>query len=883
MKIAEIEQNVKQVILKQDNDRFIYDLLLAYGKPKASVKRLEDAGVGSYNLSKQDGVILWKKQVLFAKTTSSSLDVIVERHLDSEAVEKHAPRFIIATNFERLFAVDTKTEDELDVAIAELQQNFDFFLPWAGMEKAQVVVENPADVKAAEKMAKLFDIIKADNSTDDPAALHALNVFLSRLLFCYFAEDTGIFPTSLFSTSIESHTSKDGGDLQAYLAQLFEALNTADRDRFPGYLRQFPYVNGGLFAETITIPRFTAKSRAVLIECGLDLNWAEINPDIFGSMIQAVVDVKKRSSMGMHYTSVSNIMKVMEPLFLNELKAEFERCKDSQKKLVELQQRIAKLKVFDPACGSGNFLIIAYKELRKLEMEIFEQISALNKQDSFAMSDLRLGQFYGIELDDFAHEVAILALWLAEHQMNIAFHARFGKFPPTLPLKPSGNIHAGNATAMDWNDICSKSPGDEIYLLGNPPYFGSKKQNKDQKADIASVFKHTRTYKNLDYIACWLMKAARYIRGHNVRAGFVTTNSLVQGDQVGLLWPSIFDQKVAINYAYKPFKWGNNAKNKAGVTCVIIGLANEDVKDRWIYHDTAREQVKNISPYLTNTGNVIVFKRNQVLSGLPEMLVGNMSLDSGYLKLEPAERASLLAQSPEAAKFVRPLTGGNEFLYGEERYCIWIEDDDLDEALAIPELNRRIDGVRKGREEGGDVARTLLRRCHQFRYRRVAQKGMLLIPCTSSEKREYLQVGFFGPGAISLHSAQVIYNDDPLLFGVVSSRLHMLWTKATCGTLDNRVRYSNVLSYNNFPFPRVNDAQKTQIRQLALAVVAAREQFSEMTVAEMYDPKLMPAPLKSAHVALDAAIEACFQKDPFASDDERLTCLFKAYAKLTGE
>jgi hypothetical protein len=280
---------------------------------------------------------------------------------------------------------------------------------------------------------------------------------------------------------------------------------------------------------------------------------------------------------------------------------------------------------------------------------------------------------------------------------------------------------------------------------------------------------------------------------------------------------------------------------------------------------------------------VIVFKRNQVLSGLPEMLVGNMSLDGGYLKLEPAERASLLAQSPEAAKFIRPLTGGNEFLYGEERYCIWIEDEDLDEALAIPELNRRIEGVRKGREEGGDVARTLLHRCHQFRYRRVAQRGMLLIPCTSSEKREYLQVGFFGPGAISLHSAQVIYDDDPLLFGVVSSRMHMLWTKATCGTLDNRVRYSNVLSYNNFPFPSINDVQKKQIRQLALAVVAAREQFSEMTVAEMYDPKLMPAPVKAAHVALDATVEACFQKDPFANDDERLTCLFKAYAKLTGE
>ena len=556
MKIAEIEENVRQLLLKLNKKQFLYELLLAYGKPKASIKRLEAEGPGGYNLSKQEGVVLWKKQVLYTATSAKDLESVVDDLLDSDSAEKHAPRFVVATNFDRIYAADTKTNDILDIAFVELQKNFDFFLPWAGMEKAQNVSDNPADVKAAEKMAKLFDLIKVDNPASDPKSVHSLNVFLSRLLFCYFAEDTGIFTSKLFSNSVESHTSKDGSDLQEYLQKLFKMLNTEDRSGLPAYLQAFPYVNGGLFAETHPVPKFSTKSRAVVIECGSDLNWSEINPDIFGSMIQAVVDVEQRGNMGMHYTSVTNIMKVIEPLFLNDLYAEFERRKDSAKKLVELQQRIAKIKIFDPACGSGNFLIVAYKELRKLEMEIFKQIAIASKKADFGFSGIQLSQFHGIELDDFAHEVALLAMWLAEHQMNLVFMERFGKVKPTLPLKPSGNIVCGNAARLDWNAVCPRGDDTEVYLLGNPPYYGAKKQSKEQKADIARVFHDSTTYKNLDYIACWFLLAARYIKGANVRAGFVTTNSVVQGDQVGLLWPSIFKQDVAISFGYQPFKWG---------------------------------------------------------------------------------------------------------------------------------------------------------------------------------------------------------------------------------------------------------------------------------------------------------------------------------------
>lgn len=883
MKIAEIGESVRQLVLKPDKDRFLYDLLLAYGQPKASITRLESTDKGSYNLSKLDGVVLWKKKVLYATTTMDDVEAFAEVLLLSQAMDKHAPRFVLVTNFERIYAIDTKTNDKLDILFVELQSRFDFFLPWAGMEKAVNAPDNPADVKAAEKMAKLFDLIKADNPSKDPKFNHSLNVFLSRVLFCLFAEDTGIFTDKLFTNSVESHTSKDGSDLQEYLDTLFDVLNMEKRKNLPAYLQAFPYVNGGLFAEKHPAPNFSAKSRSILIDCGADLNWSEINPDIFGSMIQAVVDVDQRGNMGMHYTSVTNIMKVIEPLFLDSLYAEFEKSKESSKKLIELQERICRINIFDPACGSGNFLIIAYKELRKLEMEIFNQLAITNKKADFGFSGIQLAQFYGIELDDFAHEVAILALWLAEHQMNVAFMKRFNRVSPTLPLKPSGNIICENAARIDWNIVCPKNDKSEIYILGNPPYYGSKKQSKDQKIDIARVFHHSTTYKNLDYISCWFLLAARYIQDSNTRAGFVTTNSIVQGDQVGLLWPSIFDLGIAINFAYQPFKWSNNAKNKAGVTCVIIGLANNSVKGRWIYSSTQRKQVKNISPYLTDASNVIVYKRNDTLSQLPEMAVGNMSLDGGFLKLEKEEKNALIQKYPEAAKFIRPITGGNEFLYGEERWCIWIEDEELTRARRIPELSRRIDAVREFREGGGEVATTLLERSHQFRYRRTAKQAMLLIPCTSSEKREFLQVGYLGAGSISLHSAQIVYDADPYVFGLVSSRMHMLWTKATCGTLDARVRYSNKISYNNFPIPLITKEKKQFISKCSMAILGERERNSELTIADMYDPELMPESLLRAHKLLDDAIESCYQNEPFKSDDERLASLFKLFERLTGE
>jgi type I restriction-modification system DNA methylase subunit len=525
MNISQVEEKVKALVGNIDQAEFLFNLLDCYGKPKASITRLKIAGKGSYNLSKQADEVLWKKQVYFKAAESDQLLSVIDEMKHAESVTKHQPRFIIAINSTHLLAIDTKTQDTLDIPIAELNKKFDFFLPWAGLEKAQAQSENPADVKAAEKMAKLFDLLRDNNPADTAQEIHAQNVFLSRILFCYFAEDTGILEPKLFTNHVASHTTEDGADLDDYLRKVFDVMNQEHRKGLPAYLTDFPYVNGGLFADKLAVPKFNRKSRAMLIECGSDLNWSEINPDIFGSMIQAAVNPKQRAKMGMHYTNVPNIMKVIEPLFLNELKEEFEKHSDSKTKLEQLLLRLEHLKIFDPACGSGNFLIIAYKELRQLEMEIFKRLQELSKEGIFPLSRIKLSQFYGIELDDFAHEIAILSLWLAEHQMNLKFKEIFGHCNPALPLKNSGNVICANALQIPWEQVCPISQH-ETYIVGNPPYLGSKKQSLDQKEDIQSLFSGSASYKNLDYISCWFIKAARYIQSTPARAGLVTTNSI---------------------------------------------------------------------------------------------------------------------------------------------------------------------------------------------------------------------------------------------------------------------------------------------------------------------------------------------------------------------
>jgi type II restriction/modification system DNA methylase subunit YeeA len=584
--------------------------------------------------------------------------------------------------------------------VAQLAPNyppnhFDFFGPWYGKEKTAYRDENEADVKAADRMARIYDLIRKDNPRDDENFLHDLNVFLSRLLFCYFAEDTQIFhpdKENLFSNGLASNTEKNGSDTQNYLTSLFINLNTpkADRDPSDPRFRDFPFVNGGLFRHKIDVPVFTTRSRRAIIEAG-GLDWKAINPDIFGSMIQAVVDKEKRGGLGMHYTSVPNIMKIVEPLFLNDLYAAFEKASGSRKKLADLQERISKIKIFDPACGSGNFLIIAYKELRTLEMKIIRRQEELGagagaKLDFGAnhLSKLSLDQFYGIEIDDFAHEIAILALWLTEHQINTAFRAEFGTAKPTLPLSESGQITYANACRHDWEVACPKEEGDETYILGNPPFLGSRNQSKEQKKDVRSVFPGLKEVNSLDYVSCWFMKGAMYNYMNSSKCAFISTNSVCQGDHVAALWPSIFKKKSNIFFAHTSFFWENNAKKKAAVYVVAIGLAY-DCKglEKKIYTGGDVTRVSNISPYLTDYKNLIIWKRSKPHDDRPSLVYGNQAIEGGHLIFSRQEKNTLVTEYPDVTKYIRPLYGAEDYMNDEPRYCLWIDKESVLDARRI--------------------------------------------------------------------------------------------------------------------------------------------------------------------------------------------------------
>lgn len=875
MDLSRTEENIRKLAGNINEETFIYDLLLAYGKPKASITRLKN----SYNLSKRKDEIIWEKNLCFRSVHENDLYSEIDNLNNDSNILRHSPRFIIVTDYKKILAIDTKTKDNLDISFNELGEHFAFFLPWAGRDKTKSKSESQADIKAAEQMAKLYDEIEKDNPKADQKTLHSLNVFLSRLLFCFFAEDTTIFDKGVFSNSIASHTLEDGSDLNRYLDRLFEALDLADKTRLPKYLQLFPYVNGGLFAEKHPAPNFSRRSRKILLECG-SLNWSTINPDIFGSMIQAVVDTHQRGSMGMHYTSVPNIMKVIEPLFLNELYNEFEKSKYNPKKLEKLLDRLYQIKIFDPACGSGNFLIVAYKELRTLEMKIFKTLQGLVSR--LPLSNIRLSQFYGIELDDFAHEVAILSLWLIDHQMNMSFKIAFGNTRPSLPLEDCGHIICGNATRLDWENICSKENGTEIFILGNPPYLGARNQNKTQKEDMKHVFGKLKGYNNLDYIACWFLKAIQYIKESNAKCAFVTTNSIVQGIQVSLLWPYLLTNKIEIEFAHQSFKWSNSAKYNAGVTCVIVGLRNASNKPKYIYKDNIRRICKNINPYLVDGKNTFLKEHSKPISVLPKITYGSMPNDGGHLILSEEEYKDLIAFSPETSMFVKHAIGAEEYLNGINRYCLWIEDSNLNEAYNLPLIANRIRKVEKYRlGSKRNATRALAKKPHRFGEDRYLKERSIIIPRVSSERREYIPIDYANERSVILDSAQAIYNAEPFVFGIISSRMHMTWVRAVAGRLETRYRYSAALCYNTFPLPNLTKRQKQTIQTHVLNILHEREKHPEKTLAQKYDSKKMPKGLMEAHQSLDVAIDHCYRSKPFETNEERLEYLFKLYEEMT--
>lgn len=893
--ILQIENDVKKVLQSFDQKNFIYELLLAYGLPKATIKRQQ--------LSQEQNMfsdvfiedVAFKKKVYFRVENERELPLVISALADknSYAIRSYHPRFVIVTDFNRLMAVDTKTDDSLDIPFEDFIKHYDFFLPWAGMEKTTVHVENPADVRAAEKMAKLFDEIKRDNPDFTAEFVHCLNVFLTRLLFCFFAEDTEIFPKGAFTQTLSSHTQPDGSDLDSFLSRLFLVMNTPVKLRpkdLPEYLNQFPYVNGGLFRDALPLPKLSLRSRNAIIKNG-ELNWADINPDIFGSMMQGVVNEDERTELGMHYTSVPNIMKVIKPLFLNDLQTEFERVsviadrKKRNKELTALLDRLASIRIFDPACGSGNFLIIAYRELRKLEIEI---IKLLSKKDGgqkqielFALSHIELRNFYGIEISDFSCEVAKLSLWLAEHQMNMIFKQEFGQCNPTLPLQEAGQIVCANATRILWEQVCPKN-GQETYILGNPPYLGARLQTNEHKSDIEFALQDIEGRNNLDYIAAWFINGTKYIRGQrSVKIGFVTTNSICQGEQVALLWPHIFKFDVEIFFAYESFKWANNAKYNAGVTCTILGLRTADKAPKNYYKDGLAFPFKNINAYLVDAENIFVNQRKQSICKVPQMCFGSMPNDGGYLILSEEEAHAAIAADERIKQFLRPMYGGDDFINDKKRYCLWIQENNVQKAMSIPFIKQHIDAVFEYRNKSKRAATQKLASVpYRFGEVRHRDSELIVVPATSSERRKYIPIGFLPEKTIVNNAAQVIFTSSVDLFGIITSYMHMLWVRTVGGQLETRLRYSATLCYNTFPFPRISERQRKELSELAQNVLFQREMHSEKTLAELYDPEKMPEELKEAHHQLDLAVERCYRSKPFESDEERLEHLFNLYERM---
>ena len=881
-----------------------YEILKAFGKSEKDVSRYKE---GKGILKTFDGLLI-KGLFCYQAVDTLHLTTRLETLKTDAQVKKAAPKIIAVSDGETLLAYDTRENDTYEQKLVKMHSDFGFFYPLMNVERVHTTAENPADVKAAEKLAKLHDEIRAYNEYNSDDDLHDLNIFITRLLFCFFAEDTGIFAENLFTNFIKQFTKEDGSDFGEMLGQAFQVMNVPNKERseeLTKEINQFPYVNGGLFASDIPIPKMGYKARKIIIECG-DLDWKDINPDIFGSMIQAVVNPDVRAKEGMHYTSVPNIMKVINPLFMDDLRGEYKKLTDfyDQKKnlydmsVLSINQFVAeckpivrgcdrlllrmnKMKFFDPACGSGNFLIITYKQLRLLEMDILHLRKKCQPEQMIDFIDgscIHLDQFYGIELLDFPHEVAMLSLWLAEHQMNNKFHADFGVNVAALPLHNINQIKCGNACRMDWEVVCPHTKDEEVFVFGNPPYLGSRNQDADQKADMHLIFNDRG--KSLDYICCWFEKGNRFIHNYpKAKFAFVSTNSICQGEQVALLWESIL-QNSEIAFAYKSFKWTNNAKYQAAVICVIIGVQQKGTaKIKRLFSEENEEKVYNINPYLTSGPSLFFHRLSKPISeGFQELRFGSMPNDGGNLILDKNEKEHLVELNSLLAEVIKGFIGSYEFINGQRRWCIFINDSEMQRYCDVPEIASRLEKVKQHREKS---TRLLADKPNHFYFSAYKPTDTIIIPRVSSERRKYIPMGFLGKEDIISDSAFAIYDASLWLFGILTSEMHMVWVRTVGGRLKTDYRYSAGLCYNTFPFPSISDTKKSEIEEAATNVLLARENYPEKTLADLYDPEKMPEDLRAAHEELDAIVESCYPGAPFPNDEARLECLFKLYEKMT--
>ena len=789
------------------------------------------------------------------------------------------PRLLVAYDGDAIAARDTKIGDTLSVALDLLPPEAEFFYPLGGLERYVPAPERLADVKATKRVSRLYDAVRdANPDWNKPAHRHALNVFMTRLLFCLFAEDVGIFETDAFTSALNSSTSADGSDLAEFLNGAFTHMNTP-KDQRPVATRgwsKLEYVNGGLFREVTPIPALDGRCRRFLIECGR-LDWRTINPDIFGSMLQAVVDVSLRGELGMHYTSPTNIRKVLDPILLDSLRAELEAAGKNRVKLQELQNRLRRIRIFDPACGSGNFLIIAFKELRAIEMEVCRRLGEMR------LPMVTLDQFYGIEIDDFACNTARLGLWIAEYQENELYRKSLGKAPPSLPLTDAGTIVCDNATRIDWATVCPHDPNHETVVVGNPPFKGSKHQTDEQRADMKSAFSgYVKNAGELDYVATWFLKGALYSESTGAPFAFVATNSLVQGQSVGNLWPRLLE-KLEIRFAYRSFTWSNLAARKAAVRCVIVGLGDRTLFDKKLYEGDSVRAVKAIGPYLApNTQTIVKRRTRPIAPDVQSMVFGNMPNDGGFLILHREEKTNLENSHPLSAKYIRRLYGSEELLQGKERWCIWVKDNEVDAARAVGDFNSRFREIQRIREKStrSQTVR-LAERPWSFDPQNESQSHTIVIPGASSEDREWMPVQVFPAASVPSNLVFAIFDGEIWQAAVLSSRMHRIWLETVGGRLKDDPRYSNTLVWNTFPLPKLSDQRKQSLEQHWWEIDLARKESGfGKTLAELYASKKMPDDLRSAHEDLDRTVETIFGSRKYRSDADRIEHMLNEYDKL---
>ena len=832
--------------------------------------------------------LLWRGVLLVEhKSRGKDLDRAARQAFDyfPGLKERDLPRYVLISDFARFRIYDLDTKEQHDFNLADLSKNIKLFGFIAGYQTRSFGQQDPVNILAAEKLGKLHDLLKSSGYDG-----HPLEVLLVRILFCMFAEDTALFERCQFQDYLEQRTAEDGSDLGMHLAKLFQVLDTAPERRSSALdeqLAAFPYVNGQLFGETLPISDCTRQMREALLDC-CALDWSRISPAIFGSLFQSIMDTTTRRNLGAHYTNETNILKLIHPLFLDELWAEFHKVKRNRNQLFEFLKKLAHLTFFDPACGCGNFLVIAYRELRLLELEVLRHVRQSDQLmlDVFQLIGVNVDQFHGIEIEEWPARIAEVALWLTDHQMNLKVSEEFGQYYARLPLKKAPHIVHGNALRIDWNEVvpaCRLS-----YLLGNPPFVGKKEQNAEQKSDLLRVFNDQKGVGVLDYVCCWYRKAADYMAENPaIRGAFVSTNSITQGEQTGILWPDILRRGVKIHFAHRTFQWSNEARGKAAVHCVIVGFGLQEVAEKILYdYETPKSEphsakVTNINPYLVNAPDIVVEKRSHPLCSVPEMDFGSKAADFGHLVLDATERSELLAKYPITTPWIRPFLGSEEFINGKIRYCLWLKGVAPADLKKCPSILARIELVKIERLKSVDAnTRRWADSPALFQADRQPDTDYLVVPKVSSERRQFIPLGFMSPYYITNPSILVVPNATLYHFGVLQATMHMAWTRSVCGRMKSDYQYSNTVVYNNFPWPEPTEKQQTAIEVAAQSVLAARTKFPTSTLADLYDPLTMPPELVKAHQALDRAVDAAYGKTAFKTEAERVAFLFERYQQL---